>query len=244
MDRPKRPATAASPPQRPGIPMSRPPEDSGSHLPPRPTDDTGRREVMTLVFTDLVGSTRLKEDLGNTEALRLIREHHAIVRTLLREYPDGHEISTAGDSFFLAFRRPSDAVSFALRLQARLHQWGRRNPRPVRDRVGIHTGEVTVEEDSHGGLHDLHGLEVDKCARVMSLGHENHVLLTRFAFDNARLSLKGQAIPEVANIQWVNHGLYALKGVAEPIEICEVAESGRTASSIPGGRRQGPPDRH
>src|SRR5690606_26288183 len=145
-------------PTRPPIPESN--ADSGA---------LDRREVMTLLFTDLVGSTRLKEDLGNVHALRLIQEHHAHVRALLREYPDGLEISTAGDSFFLAFRKPSDAVSFALRLQARLQQWNQKNDRKLLDRIGIHSGEVTVEPDVTGAVRDLHGLEVDKCARVMSL---------------------------------------------------------------------------
>lgn len=186
-----------------------------------------------MLFTDLVGSTRLKEELGNTEAVRLILEHHALVRGLLREYPDGFEISTAGDSFFLAFRRPSDAVAFALRLQGRVEQWNRGLRAKLLDRVGIHTGEVTVEGDGEGRIHDLHGLEVDKCARVMSLGREHHILVTRFAFENARASLKGVAIPEVGTVDWVSHGLYALKGVAEPMEICEVAESGRTGLQAP-----------
>ncbi len=186
-----------------------------------------------MLFTDLVGSTRLKEELGNTEAVRLILEHHGLVRGLLREYPDGFEISTAGDSFFLAFRRPSDAVAFALRLQGRVERWNRGLRAKLLDRVGIHAGEVTVEVDGEGRIHDLHGLEVDKCARVMSLGREHHVLLTRFAFDNARASLKGVSIPEVGKVEWVSHGLYALKGVGEPMEICEVAEFGRTGLMAP-----------
>jgi len=188
---------------------------------------------MTMVFTDLVGSTRLKEELGNSEAVRLILEHHALVRGLLREYADGFEISTAGDSFFLAFRRPSDAVAFALRLQGRVRRWNRGQRAKLLDRVGIHTGEVTVEEDGAGRIHDLHGLEVDKCARVMSLGREHHILLTRFAYENARSSLKGVTIPEVGSVEWVSHGRYELKGVAEPMEICEVAESGRTGLEAP-----------
>jgi len=186
-----------------------------------------------MLFTDLVGSTRLKEDLGNTEAVRLILEHHGLVRGLLRGYPDGFEISTAGDSFFLAFRRPSDAVAFALRLQGRVERWNRGLSAKLLDRVGIHTGEVTVEVDGAGQIHDLHGLEVDKCARVMSLGREHHILVTRFAFENARASLKGVKIPEVGTLDWVSHGLYELKGVAEPMEICEVAESGRTGLQAP-----------
>lgn len=188
---------------------------------------------MTLVFTDLVGSTRLKQELGNREAVRLILEHHALVRALLREYVDGFEISTAGDSFFLAFRRPSDAVSFALRMQGRLQRWNRGLKAQLLDRIGIHAGEVTVETDGEGRIHDLHGLEVDKCARVMSLGREHHILVTRFAFENARASLKGETIPEVGVVDWVSHGFYELKGVSEPIEICEVAESGRTGLQAP-----------
>lgn len=204
-----------------------------------------------MLFTDLVGSTRLKEELGNTEAVRLILEHHGLVRSLLKEYKDGFEISTAGDSFFLAFRRPSDAVAFALRLQGRVERWNRGLRAKLLDRVGIHTGEVTVEMDGSGQIHDLHGLEVDKCARVMSLGREHHILVTRFAFENARASLKGVTIAEVGTLDWVSHGLYELKGVAEPMEICEVAESGRTglqapedsekAHRVPGGGVMGKP---
>ncbi len=212
--------------------MSRPSPPSGANWDAAP-GALDRREVMTLLFTDLVGSTRLKEDLGNTEALRLIHEHHGLVRSLLQEYPDGLEVSTAGDSFFLAFRKPSDAVAFALRLQALLHGWNRRHPRKVLDRIGIHAGEVTVESDPHGRIRDLHGLEVDKCARVMSLARENQILLTHFAFDNARASLKGRRVPDVADIQWATHGAYELKGVADPVEICEVTEIGRTDLAPP-----------
>ncbi|MBL9127873.1 MAG: adenylate/guanylate cyclase domain-containing protein, partial [Verrucomicrobiales bacterium] len=123
--------------------MSRPNSPSGSGE-ASASGVPGRREVMTMLFTDLVGSTRLKEELGNTEAVRLILEHHGLVRGLLKEYPDGFEISTAGDSFFLAFRRPSDAVAFALRLQGRVERWNRGLKAKLLDRVGIHTGEVTV----------------------------------------------------------------------------------------------------
>lgn len=212
--------------------MSRPPPPSGPQWEAAP-NGLDRREVMTLLFTDLVGSTRLKEDLGNVEALRLIHEHHSMVRSLLGEYREGFEISTAGDSFFLAFRKPSDAVSFALRLQNRLQRWNRRQNHKLRDRIGIHAGEVTVESDAQGRIRDLHGLEVDKCARVMSLGRENHILLTRFAYENARASLKGQRLAEIAEIQWVSHGPYMLKGVLDPVEICEVCEAGWTTLEPP-----------
>lgn len=202
------------------------PESSEAVLP-------GRVEVMTLMFTDLVGSTRLKDRMGNAEGLRLIHAHHALLRSVLGEYPGATEISTAGDSFFIAFSRPSDAVVFALRLQARLREWGRTQPVRLEDRIGIHAGEVEVVRNAEGGLRDLHGLEVDKCARVMALAGGGRIFLTRFAFDNARSSLRGLPLPGVGRLEWLDHGRMPVKGVTEPIEIFEVAETGQ---SRPGPR--------
>jgi hypothetical protein len=80
-----------------------------------------RTRLVTLVFTDLVGSTQLKQELGDRQALALIQRHHAVVRELLAGFEGGREISTSGDSFFLIFSKPSDAVKFAFLLLARLH---------------------------------------------------------------------------------------------------------------------------
>jgi class 3 adenylate cyclase len=76
----------------------------------------GRRHrtgLVTLVFTDMVGSTALKQQLGDHAGARLIEQHHALVRATLQEFPDGEELSTAGDSFFLVFATPSAGVKFA-----------------------------------------------------------------------------------------------------------------------------------
>ena len=59
----------------------------------------------------------------------------------------------------------------------------------------------------------------------MSLAEGNQILLTRSAFDNARQVLKGQDIEGVEILSWLNHGPYLLKGVEEPLEICEVGEA-------------------
>ena len=83
-----------------------------------PNELTEQRKLAAIVFTDMVSSMQLKQDLGDREALALIQRHHAVVRKILSEFSDGQEISTAGDSFFLVFGNPSDAVRFALLLQA------------------------------------------------------------------------------------------------------------------------------
>lgn len=190
---------------------------------------------MTLVFTDLVGSVNIKRELGNVRALALLDQHDALVRAVLREFPDGVEISTAGDSFFLAFHRPSDAVGFGLRLQARLREWNRTTPVPVADRIGIHAGEVAVERNAQGGIHDLKGIEVDKCARVMSLARANQILLTSFAFENARAFLEGLPLPEIGEVSWVSHGPFRLKGVSETVEIFEVGQTHHAPLVAPHG---------
>lgn len=191
--------------------------------------------LVTLLFTDMVGSTKLKQELGDRDAVKMIQSHHEEVRNILRKYPTGEEISTAGDSFFLVFAKPSDAVKFALHLQARIRIWARNYTKPIRDRIGIHVGEVFIEEvDGSGKVNDLYGIQVDSSARVMSLAEGDQILLTRFAFDNARQVLKGQSIEGVKELAWKNHGLYTLKGVEEPLEICEVGEVGLAALTPPG----------
>ena len=68
--------------------------------------------LITILFTDLVGSTTLKQQVGDRTGATLIQQHHALVRELLRGFPGGEEIETAGDSFLIVFSRPSDAVHF------------------------------------------------------------------------------------------------------------------------------------
>jgi hypothetical protein len=68
----------------------------------------------------------------------------------------------------------------------------------------------------------------------MSLGSADQILLSRFAFDNARLVLRGFELPGVGELSWLNHGYYELKGVEEPLEVCEVGETGLAALTPPG----------
>ncbi|MDA1275591.1 MAG: protein kinase [Verrucomicrobia bacterium] len=188
--------------------------------------------LLTLLFTDLVGSTKLKQRLGDRQAVALIQQHHALLREILVRFKDGEEIGTAGDSFFIVFAKPSDAVQFSLLLQSKLR--GLPKQAPLLDRVGIHIGEVVIEE--RPGTYkpkDMYGLQVDICARVMSLAEGDQIVLTRSAFDNARQVLKGEEIEGVGALSWMNHGPYVLKGVEEPMEICEVGEVGAAVLKPP-----------
>ncbi|MBI2927584.1 MAG: protein kinase [Verrucomicrobia bacterium] len=201
--------------------------DSQTALPYREQVEQFRRRFrtgsVTLVFTDLAGSTQLKQTLGDREGVALIQHHHSVVRERLRQFAEAEAISTAGDSFFLVFARPSDAVKFALLLLGRLRQVTQEGGHALADRVGIHVGEVVIEQEaSAASPKDLYGIHVDICARVMGLAGANQILLTRSAFDNARAALRGEDLPGVGELRWANHGPYLLKGIDEPVEICEV----------------------
>jgi class 3 adenylate cyclase len=74
--------------------------------------DRSGNVLTTLVFTDIVGSTQVAEELGDRRWRELLARHHRIVREGLREY-HGQELDTAGDGTFSRFDSPASAVNFA-----------------------------------------------------------------------------------------------------------------------------------
>src|SRR5258708_2245173 len=117
--------------------------------------------LVTLLFTDILGSTGLKQALGDEEAVSLIQQPHALVREILARFSEGQEIETAGDSFFLVFAKPSDAVKFSLLLQCRLRALAGEMAHPICDRIGIHVGEVFIaEEEKAESSKHLYGIQV------------------------------------------------------------------------------------
>jgi class 3 adenylate cyclase len=195
-----------------------------------------RTGLLTLLFTDIVDSTKLKQTFGDRAAVPVIQRHHAVIREILGQFSEGEEIETAGDSLFIVFTKPTDAVKFSLLVQSRLRALSAEVGRLVFDRIGIHVGEVSIEEhEGTGKARDLYALQVDTCARVQSLGQADQILLSRFPFDSARQALKGEELHGIGALSWLNHGPYRMKGVEEPLEICEVGEEGKA-------RLRQPPD--
>jgi serine/threonine protein kinase/class 3 adenylate cyclase len=187
--------------------------------------------LLTLLFADIVDSTRLKQELGDRAAFDHLERHHAALREILGHFEEAEEISTAGDSSFLVFTKPSDAVRFSLRFQARLRKLAEETGHPAYDRIGIHVGEVFITEEA--GTKDLYGIQVDIAARVLALGEAQQILMTRFAFDSARQVLRGQDLEGLGTLCWMNHGPYRLKGMEEPLELCGVAEEGNGVVTPP-----------
>lgn len=95
--------------------------------------------TVTFVFTDVEGSTALLEELGTDTYAALLLEHHRTCRKAWAAHA-GVEVDTAGDAFFVAFGRATDALAAAAAAQEGLAAGG------VRVRMGVHTGEVALSD--------------------------------------------------------------------------------------------------
>ena len=118
--------------------------------------------TVTFLFTDIEGSTRLLQELGDGYA-DVLAEHRRVVREACTA---GVEVETQGDAFFIAFTRASDAADAAAAAQAGLSDG------PVRVRMGLHTGEPTLTDEGYVGV------DVHRAARVMSAGHGGQVVVS------------------------------------------------------------------
>ena len=121
--------------------------------------------TVTLLFTDIEGSTRVLHELGDGY-VDALAEHRSALRDAFSRR-DGVEVDTQGDSFFFAFSRATDAVAAARDGQAAL------DGGPIRVRMGIHTGEPTATPEGYVGL-DIH-----KAARIMGAGHGGQVVVSQ-----------------------------------------------------------------
>src|SRR5215212_1785187 len=119
--------------------------------------------TVTFVFTDIEGSTRLLQELGD-EYGPLQDAHAAIMRSAIGA-GGGVEIRTEGDSFFAVFPTPSGAVAAAVAAQRELASFAWPDGGDIRVRMGLHTGEGVPGGD------DYVGIDVNRAARIASTGH-------------------------------------------------------------------------
>ena len=143
--------------------------------------------TVTFVFTDIEGSTRLLQQLGDAYA-DVTRDHRRIVRETLGAN-GGAEVDTQGDAFFYSFGRARDAVRAAVAAQRTLaaHAWP--EGAAVKVRMGLHTGEPTVGDEGYLGL------DVVRAARICSAGHGGQILLSE-----TTRALLGNDLPEGVSV--------------------------------------------
>ncbi|HLL79543.1 MAG TPA: adenylate/guanylate cyclase domain-containing protein, partial [Ktedonobacteraceae bacterium] len=174
--------------------------------------------TVTLLFTDMEGSTRLLQQVGERYA-GILADCRRLMRAEFARH-DGHEMDTQGDAFFVVFDRATDAVAAAISVQQSLADAPWPEDVEVRVRVGLHTGEPVLTSDGYIGL-DIH-----LAARIMSAGHGGQILLSQTTRD-----LVEQHLPEGAYLR--DLGEHRLKDVHKPVRLFQVCVSGFPADFPP-----------
>jgi class 3 adenylate cyclase len=148
------------------------------------------RALLTLLFTDIVGSTEHIVELGDERWRMLLGRYRAAVRQELAR-KRGHEVDTAGDAFFATFDQPSAGVSCALAIRSAVGQLD------LKTRTGVHLGECEMRGEK------VSGIEVHAASRIMAAAADGEILLSGAVRD---------AISD-AEFPTTDRGRHELKGV-------------------------------
>jgi predicted ATPase/class 3 adenylate cyclase len=175
---------------------------------------SGRTELpsglVTFMFTDIEGSTRLARMLGDSYG-SVLGAHRAAVRTALSDF-GGVEMFTEGDSFFIAFSNAESALAASVAAQHRLsaHDWPGPDCRP-RVRMGLHTGWAQPNGDEYTST------EVHRAARVAAAAHGGQILCSEAT---ARASEEG------THLGFLDLGPHRLRGFDDDERLFQVLAPG------------------
>jgi class 3 adenylate cyclase/streptogramin lyase len=184
------------------------------------------RRLLTVLFTDIVGSTDLAVEMGDARWRELIARHHRIVRGELRRF-GGREIDTAGDGFFATFDRPAQAIRCAAGVVHAVRELG------IEVRAGLHLGEVEVAGKNVGGV------SVHAGARVLAAADPGEILVSAtlrelVAGSGLEFADRGQHTLRGVPGTWQLFGLEAVDGRAlEPVPDPPTAAERRAAIAAP-----------
>ncbi|MBV9165002.1 MAG: adenylate/guanylate cyclase domain-containing protein [Solirubrobacterales bacterium] len=172
-------------------------------------EQTSPDGMVTIVFTDIEGSTELMERLGEHRYLKGLLTHNRIVRRSVTKF-EGEVVKSQGDGFMLAFASASAALGCSVELQRALARYNERKPdESLHMRIGMHTGNIFQSEE------DLHGRAVVLAARITGQARGGEILVSeacrayteptgfwRYGLER-ELQLKGVATPQRASaLEW------------------------------------------
>jgi class 3 adenylate cyclase len=160
------------------------------------------RVLATVLFTDIVDSTRRAAEMGDRDWHALLDAHDAVIRSQLARFR-GREVSTSGDSFLAMFDGPQRAIRCAMAIRDAVQALG------IEVRAGLHTGECEIRGD------DIGGIAVHIGARVSALAGPNDVLVSS--------TLRDLVIE--SGLEFEERGAHELKGVPGEWHLFAVASS-------------------
>jgi len=166
-----------------------------------------RREggLMTILFTDVEGSTSLTQRLGDAKAREVLQAHERIVREALRTH-GGSEVKTMGDGFMASFSSATRALECAIAMQRAFAEHNESAEEPIRVRIGLNAGEPIAEEE------DLFGTAVQLAARIAAKAEGEEILVS----DTLRGLVAGKGFP------FADRGDVVLRGFEDPVRLFEV----------------------
>ena len=167
--------------------------------------------TVTFLFTDIEGSTRLLQQLGDKYAA-LLADHEQILRGACKSY-QGHIVDVQGDGFFIAFSSAQDAIQAVVQSQRALasHVWP--DGVSVRVRMGLHTGEPQISELGYVGI------DVHRAARIAAAAHGGQVLLSQRIYE-----LVGGELPQDVTVR--DLGEHRLKDLRQPKHLYQLVIEG------------------
>lgn len=167
--------------------------------------------TVSLLFTDIAGSTRLLEQLGDAYAT-LLSDHNRLVSEAIAKHGGSH-VDAAGDGLFMSFPTARAALLACIDAQRAIgsHQWP--EGADVRVRMGLHTGEPMSAAAGYVGI------DVHRAARICAAGHGGQVLVSEAAH-----ALIGDALPD--GVGFRDLGEHRLKDLAAPMRLYQVLAPG------------------
>ena len=161
---------------------------------------------ITVLFTDIAGSTAMTQALGDAGAQEVVRAHNRIVRAALTAF-NGREVKHTSDGIMASFNKVTDGVDASIQMQRETMQHNAQNPDlPLHLKIGINAGEPIVEDN------DLFGTVVQLSARIVDKAKADQIFVSEIV----------RGICTGKSYQFQSKGGYEMKGFEGPMTLYEV----------------------
>jgi adenylate cyclase len=190
----------------------------------KPKQREAQAGPVTVLFTDISGSTAMTQTLGDAGAQQVVRAHNRIVREALSANA-GKEIKHTGDGIMASFAKTSDGVDAAIQMQREVAAHNQHNPNlPLHIKIGINAGEPIAEDN------DLFGTTVQLSARIVDKAKADQIFVSEIV----------RGICAGKQYKFINRGGFPMKGFGDDVILYEVVwnDAMSAQAAAPGGQGQ------
>ncbi len=172
----------------------------------KPKQKEAQAGPVTVLFTDIAGSTAMTQSLGDAGAQQVVRAHNRVVREALSACA-GKEIKHTGDGIMASFAKTSDGVDAAIQIQREVALHNQHNPNlPLHIKIGINAGEPIAEDN------DLFGTTVQLSARIVDKAKADQIFVSEIV----------RGICAGKQYKFINRGGFPMKGFGDDVILYEV----------------------